>query len=313
MLLRLEKCQICNNIANAVMKICIADRIKCHAGFFGEVCEQNCSEYCKTQGCDINNGFCECKVGYAGNPCTKCPPNCDLFGCNDNFHCYTCKPGFYGNFCNQTCLHCQDYTCNRDNGTCKCDVGYAGHPCTECPINCDKTGCNDNFHCYTCNPGFYGDFCNQTCSEHCVHNKCDRDGRCSCNVGYAGHPCKACPKNCDITGCNEQLICDKCDPGFYGDYCNLTCSTNCINDTCNRDGSCICKEGFDGFSCCPENCKGDCNETTFVCSSCQEGFHGDFCVKRCPYNCKEGCTQGKGICNKCIKGYWGDICDKGKK
>ena len=74
-----------------------------------------------------------------------------------------------------------------------------------------------------------------------------------------------------------------------------------------------CKEGFDGFGCCPENCEGGCNDTNFVCSSCKEGYHGAFCVERCPYNCKEGCSQGKGKCNKCIKGYWGDSCDQGKK
>ena len=108
-------------------------------------------------------------------------------------------------------------------------------------------------------------------------------------------------------------MCHECNPGYYGDYCNLTCSTNCINGTCNRDGSCSCKEGFDSFGCCPKNCKGGCNDTVFVCTSCKDGYHGDSCNERCPDNCKNGCTQDEGICNKCIKGYWGDICDKGKK
>ena len=233
-------------------KINISDRIECSEGFFGDVCEHHCSANCKTSGCDINDGSCECKVGYAGNPCTECPSNCNL------------------------------------------------------------SGCNDNFHCHTCIPGFYGDFCYQTCSEHCENNWCYRSGRCQCNVGYGGNPCEECPSNCSDTGCNEQLKCHECDPDFYGDYCNLTCSNNCINGTCNRDGSCNCKEGFDGFGCCPENCKG-CNDTTFVCSSCKEGYHGDFCNDRCRDNCKNGCTQDVGICNKCIKGFWGDVCDKCKK
>ena len=149
-------------------------------------------------------------------------------------------------------------TCDRDNGRCKCNVGYAGHPCKECPPNCDHTGCDDDFHCILCSPGSFGSFCNQTCSENCVDNRCNRDGKCPCNVGYGGHPCEPCPKNCGDTGCDEQLICHQCDPGFYGDYCNFSCSTNCIDGTCNRDGSCTCKKGFNGFGCCPENFKGDC-------------------------------------------------------
>ena len=192
-------------------------------------------------------------------------------------------------------------------------MGYAGNPCTKCPSNCDHTGCNDDFYCYTCSPGFYDDFCNQTCSEHCLNNTCNRDGRCKCNVGYGGHPCEPCPKNCGDAGCNKQLMCHECDPGFYGDYCNFTCSANCINGTCNRDGSCTCKKGFDGFGCCPEYCDGGCNGRTFVCSLCKEGYYGDFCTERCPDNCKNGCTRDEGICNKCTRGYWGETCDKGKK
>ena len=188
----------------------------------------------------MNDGSCQCKVGYAGNPCTECPINCDnTTGCNDAFNCYACKSGFFGDFCNQTCSHCKDNTCNQANGTCTCKVGFAGHPCTRCPINCDNsTGCDDMFHCHTCNPGFYDYFCNETCSELCLSNTCSRDGRCL-----------------------------ECDPGSHGDFCNLTCSINCINGTCNRDGSCTCKKGFDGLGCCPENCKGGCNDRTFVCAS----------------------------------------------
>ena len=189
------------------------------------MCEEQCSVYCKSTGCDINNGSCECNVGYAGNPCTECPKNCDRTGCNDDFRCYACNPGFFDNFCNETCSqHCLNNTCNRDG------------------------------RCHECDPGFYGDYCNLTCSTNCINGTCNRDGTCNCTVGYGGHPCEPCPKNCSDTGCNEQLICHECDPGFYGDYCNLTCSINCINGTCNRDGSCSCKEGFDGLGCCPKNC-----------------------------------------------------------
>ena len=229
---------------------CLSDRLDCREGFFGEVCEHTCSEQCKTIGCDINNGSCECEVGYAGNPCTKCPENCDATGCNDDFHCYTCKPGFYG------------------------------------------------------------DFCNKTCSKHCVDNKCNRDGRCNCTVGYGGHPCEACPKNCSDAGCNEHLICHECDPGFYGDYCNLTCSINCINGTCNRNGSCTCKKGFTGLGCCPVNCKGDCNDTNFVCLSCMDGYHGDFCNKTCPDNCTSGCSRDGKKCKSCELRHWGPLCEK---
>ena len=62
--------------------------------------------------CDKQDGSCKCKVGYAGNPCTECPPNCDPTGCNETFHCHTCNSGFYGDFCNQTCsINCLNNTC----------------------------------------------------------------------------------------------------------------------------------------------------------------------------------------------------------
>ena len=286
----------------------------CNPGFYGDFCNKTCSEYCATTVCDKEDGSCECKVGYAGNPCTECPSNCDRTGCNDDFHCHTCNPGFYGDFCNRTCsFHCIGNRCNID-GSCNCSVGYGGHPCEPCPKNCSDTGCNKQLICHECHdPGFYGDYCNFTCSTNCINGTCNKDGTCNCSVGYGGNPCEPCPKNCSDTGCNEQLICHECDPGFHGDYCTLTCSTNCINGTCNRDGSCICKDGFDGLGCCPENCEGGCSDKTFICSLCKDGYHGDSCHDRCPDNCKNGCTQDEGKCYKCIKGYSGDICDRSKK
>ena len=210
------------------MCIYILDVIKCHDGFHGDRCHLNCSQKCKT--CNLTDG-----------------------------DCLVCKDGFYGDECIHECSqHCNTTVCDKQDGRCNCTVGYACNPCRECPPNCDDTGCNDDFHCQTCDPGFYGDFCNQNCSEHCVDNRCHRDGTCQCNVGYVGNPCEACPTNCDNTGCNEQLKCHECVSGFYEDYCNLTCSSNCINGTCNRDGSCTCKEGFGGFGCCPVNFKRDC-------------------------------------------------------
>ena len=284
----------------------ISDRIKCHDGFYGQTCERRCSGHCIANRCDINNGNCECNRGYGGNPCTECPPNCYNSKCDHRLHCISCISGYYGDFCNQTCSeHCKN-PCDRD-GKCTCYDGYGGHPCEPCPSNCDGTGCDDQLHCLNCKPGFYSDFCNQTCSDHCADNRCEKDGRCRCNVGYGGHPCEACPKNCGDTGCNGQLICHECDPGFYGDYCYLTCSTNC-NGTCNRDGSCTCKKGFVGFGCCPENCEGCCNDKTFECAACKEGYYSRFCNETCPDNCKYGCTREGLKCKDCKEGHWGVSC-----
>ena len=168
------------NLLNDLFKMqksYFADRIDCHDGFFGEVCENICSGHCTTTACDKQDGSCKCKVGYAGNHCTECPPNCDPTGCDDAFHCYTCNPGFYGDFCNETCSeHCLNNTCNR-----------AGI-------------------CHECDPGFYGDYCNLNCSTYCIDGTCNRDGRCNCSVGYGGNPCEPCPRNCADTGCDEQLM-----------------------------------------------------------------------------------------------------------
>ena len=293
----------------SLINICILDVIKCHDGFYGDRCHLNCSPRCKT--CNLTDGVC-----------------------------LVCKDGYYGNECVEECSqNCNTNVCDKQDGRCNCTVGYAGHPCKECPSNCDKTGCGDTFHCFACAPGFYGDLCNQTCSEHCQNKTCNKVGRCNCSVGYGGHPCEPCPKNCSDTGCDEQLKCHECDPGFLGDYCNLTCSTNCgtcnrdgrcyecdsdfygyfcnltcptncINGTCNRNGSCTCKKGFTGLGCCPVNCEGVCNDTTFVCTSCKDGYHGDFCKETCPDNCTNGCTRDGKKCTTCALRHWGPLCEK---
>jgi len=48
-----------------------------------------------------------------------------------------------------------------------------------------------------------------------------------------------------------QDSCQVCDSGFFGLYCNNSCT--CINGTCNDnitgDGTCVCNQGFYGINC----------------------------------------------------------------
>ena len=249
----------------------------------------------------------ECNVGFLGERCHLNCTNC--LSCKQV--CSVCKDGFYGDSCNYQCnLGCNTTSCHISNGYCECKPRHnqiEGTQCLPCPDNC-LNSCNQSLYCDSCMDRFYGDFCNQNCSEQCEDNRCDRDGRCMCKVGYAGHPCQSCPENCGDAGCTDQFKCINCAAGFYSDYCNKTCSSSCMYKICAKDGSCSCEPGFDGFGCCPQNCEG-CNELD-ECHACKTGHYGSNCTKTCPSHCIEICSRIDGQCVVCEAGFWGPQCSK---
>ena len=281
-----------------------SDLIQCNVGFYGDRCHLPCTNClsCK-QVCSV------CKDGYYGDSCNQqCNSGCKTCHISTG-SCTECKDGFYVGQCLPCSSGCNTATCRISDGYCECKPRHnqiEGTQCLPCPQNCLKS-CNQSLYCDSCKDGYYGENCNQTCSDHCENNKCDRDGRCTCENGYAGYPCKPCPSNCGATGCTDQFKCKNCKTGHHGDYCNKTCSPNCVNKRCDIDASCTCKRGFAGLGCCPENCAEGCNES-LTCHSCKSNYYGRFCNETCPSNCLKTCSQIHGDCSERINGYWGSRC-----
>ncbi|KAJ8790362.1 hypothetical protein J1605_021439 [Eschrichtius robustus] len=127
-----------------------------------------------------------------------------------------------------------------------------------------------------------------------------------------------------------------CAAGTYGPNCSSVCSCN-SGGTCSPvDGSCTCKEGWQGLDCtlpCPSGTWGlNCNESCTcangaACSPtdgscfCSPGWLGDNCELPCPdgtfgLNCSErcdcshadGCDPVTGHCC-CLAGWTGIHCD----
>ncbi|XP_062567904.1 receptor-type tyrosine-protein phosphatase kappa-like [Saccostrea cucullata] len=126
-------------------------------------------------------------------------------------------------------------------------------------------------------------------------------------------------------------MCSGCKDGFYGLFCNQTCSPFCKFNTCDsHTGECYqgCKSNWTGYFCnkcndsrfghncsekCSMNCKGQlCNNVTGACTNgCETGFFKETCNKTCNPDCYNGCNRYTGYCeNGCVEGKFGTECHK---
>ncbi|XP_052803725.1 uncharacterized protein LOC128233895 isoform X2 [Mya arenaria] len=266
----------------------------CAPGFYGSTCEKTCSQGyygynctavcgCKNGGiCNSTSGDCTCAAGFTGSDCSS-----------------TCPPGRYGVGCAKMCLSSCGGTCNFVSGQCAC---RSGQKCT-CPANTagSMTGC--------------------TTPCACVNGRCQDDGTCVCEPGWAGNKCDT-----------------PCPSGTYGVHCSGKCT--CIHGRCDAiTGQCTCNTGIIGNNCdqactnstfgqdCRYKCPGcgahsypGCDVITGSCV-CSAGYTGSLCNRPCPANtygdnCSSSCLcQSGGVCDNvsgkcnCPPGFFGDHCE----
>ncbi|XP_052761413.1 multiple epidermal growth factor-like domains protein 10 isoform X2 [Mya arenaria] len=282
----------------------------CKKGFYGTLnnCVDSCPIRCIDNTCE-NDGSCTCIPNFKGNKCD------------------TCVQGRYGDNCENTCsIGCIGETCNR-NGSCSCKYNFAGTKCDLCAANYEGEKCNNcvqgkygllcqdtcayincrcrqQLGCDSCKAGFYeiSAFCKTACGKGCVNATCKNDGSCSCLPNFMEPNCEKCQSGffgntCNRTcfypncKCTAEYNCDVCMEGYYNasSNCNHSCSEGCRN-ACQNDGSCNCKQNFNGTR----------------CDFCDDGFYGNNCSMSCIQvypNCLK-CKRNDGFCMKCTNGFF---------
>ncbi|XP_052828236.1 receptor-type tyrosine-protein phosphatase T isoform X2 [Octopus bimaculoides] len=181
-----------------------------------------------------------------------------------------------------------------------------------------------------CNSGWFSENCSREC--HCKRlTKCNStNGDCigGCIPGWKGSNC--------YTKCSEKK---------YGEDCQQSCSSGCLDSVCHHiTGYCTngCQPGYIGHQCdrvcyrhtygigCNKNCSETCidqlchHETGNCTKGCLPGFkdshclakcsrhtYGYQCARKCSANCLyQTCNHINGRCiNGCIPGYQGHYCN----
>ena len=286
-----NECKECS--LNCADKLCEDETGKCYLcsrlNAFGDLCEQNCSQFCVDD--YKNETICDREKG-------TCNYGCKPIGNFSNDKCDQCYPGFYpiAGGCN---LECSDNCENK--------------------LNCDEK----DGSCPACNIGFWGKNCTQICSEQCKKKECGHDdGKClECVDGFyknkTSGDCASCPENC--IDCEDEDKCTSCIDGKYGiNQCKEECSVNCDGDSCEIEkGKCKCKNKFFGEKCesicegCSDN---GCEDKNGICNDhyCLDNY---FDPRKCNQICSDKCLEKKcdiftGECISCPENYWGEKCEK---
>lgn len=299
------------------------------------------------------NGQCVCSVGFyqivntdGSLTCGKCAPtctqcsllptlcsNCDPnanrilgFDANGNQVC-NCLPGFSANS-NGDCVQSN---CNADPYCSNCQTVLTSSICIRCVASTNrvlvlpsqKCLCQQGFFdlngiCTACSAGCATCTNSTTCTQCVVSATNNKDGSCSCPVGYyfTVSPirfCTQCPQY--SISCTSAIAATACKPNFNlvngvcvcpnGRFINangqcVSCTSGCLNcnsstscNVCNtplllQDNTCLnrCGPGYyqSGFICmkCSTGCAA-CS-TANVCTFCQAGqlSYNGFCYVNCP-------------------------------
>ncbi|XP_063795832.1 laminin subunit gamma-2 [Pseudophryne corroboree] len=226
---------------------------------------------------------CDCPIGYKGYHCEQCAPgyrrespalgafsSCVACRCqggglcdpetgdcysgdeNQNIDCPDCSHGQYNDPRDpQRCLPCP---CSPGTG-CSLSPETQEPVCDHCPAGLSGTRCE------ICADGYFGD----PEGEHGPRRHC-RPCPCNNNIDPSVEG------NCDrVTGeclkCVHNtagLYCDRCKEGYFGNPLDPNPELKCKachchpvgsqQPSCQKDGSCQCKAGFDGDHCDQPEC-----------------------------------------------------------
>jgi hypothetical protein len=103
------------------------------------------------------------------------------------------------------------------------------------------------------------------------------------------------------------MMCDNCEPGFYGSDCEQICSLNCMNVSCDKiSGECQfgCKDDYSGDKCCIINNTGLYCANNTACRECESGYFGQTCNQTCSDLCISNvCEINSGICTEGCKAF----------
>eukprot|EP01012_Entosiphon_sulcatum_P050439 TRINITY_DN6927_c0_g1_i5.p1 TRINITY_DN6927_c0_g1~~TRINITY_DN6927_c0_g1_i5.p1 ORF type:complete len:2425 (+),score=246.00 TRINITY_DN6927_c0_g1_i5:6684-13958(+) len=219
----------------------------------------------------------------------------------DGTACDKCASEWYGDDCKQTCPRSKNLmcggkgTCNPKTVACQCYAntthGYwAGSACTQCAS------------------AYYGPGCVKSCPGGAC-NPCNQKGICDDGLNGTG--------TCTCFSDNSRGLwtgsgCTNCEPGFFGESCNLECPGG-YKTPCNGSGSC--RDGIFGDGkclCLSDSVHGFWGGSN--CDTCIYGFYGSKCLGVCPGYppcggngvCDYG-REGSGKCT-CLSGYAGSSC-----
>ncbi|XP_060599303.1 proprotein convertase subtilisin/kexin type 5-like [Ruditapes philippinarum] len=207
------------NCLNSECQDDTGDCTQCKTGFYGFVCQHNCS-LCENERCDLRTCLNGCKAGYyefkygAETLCQTCPPDCKH--CTNGKTCFSCNDGFYLFKFNDN-VHC--LSCFQENQCPDCFI----QGCNQCQIRNNSLVCADCpegqiFNGQSC--GSLTSLCVKECSTYCD----DGTGICQgeCNEGWTGEKCsEPCNSKCLKCSKDNRNSCLLCVGNFYSTDCSL--------------------------------------------------------------------------------------------
>ncbi|XP_053372966.1 uncharacterized protein LOC123561091 [Mercenaria mercenaria] len=296
----------------------------CDVGWTGEKCDTDKDE-CANFPCTGQNEICTntpgsytctCETGYKEKDgICQDVDECSSTSLNDCSQICTNSPGSYQCSCNHgfmqngnTCTDINEcegqnecsQVCSNTLGSyrCSCKQGFkldTTHRKTCIPAEqCDPNPCQTNAQCTAvndvptcfCEAGYeFESGSNTTCEDIAECSRTPSPCSQGCIDFPGGYECA-----CNITGYRldtDKSTCIACSEKTYGVNCTQNCTCELSNTLyCNgANGSCTCKEGWDG-----DTCADDINECD------------DAAVHNCPVNSLCMNTNGSFYC-KCDRGY----------
>ena len=318
--------------------------LKCKDGFYGEICDKECSIFCKDNICDKEGGLCECINHFSRDSyCTECLNQYDLktncTKCLGNYDidqdCEKCKKNYNISINCEECIN--NYNLERNCEECINNYNISTN-CEECinhynlSTNCEE--CEQHFdlesNCTKCE----GNYNISTNCEECINHfnlstnceECDEhfdlESDCTqCEGNYdISSNCKKCignynlKKNCEecINHYNLEKNCEECDEHF-------TLESKCTKCEGNYDISSNCKTCIGHYNL-KKNCEECINHYNLEknCEECEKHFDLKSDCTKCEgnYDISSNCEKCKNQfdistnCQKCLTGFFGENCNE---